>query len=171
MDDVAVPGPTDAMVAAFWERARFHAKLNTLPGYFGPTPVESVPPPVWSFGATPAEADELLGLVLDGVKTATSSALADYEVAEEPLPAAGTLGILTDGQGRPRALVATTRVDVVPFDAVDADHARREGEGDRTLEAWRATHRAYFSEHATGGFREDMPVVLERFEVLHRSTD
>ncbi len=29
----------------FWELARYHAKLNAAPTYFGPTTLESVPPP------------------------------------------------------------------------------------------------------------------------------
>ena len=31
----------------FWELARYHAKLNAAPTYFGPTTLESVPPPAW----------------------------------------------------------------------------------------------------------------------------
>ena len=64
----------------------------------------------------------------------------------------------------------TTEARVVPFDQVDADHARDEGEGDRSLEHWRVVHERYFAEHADGGFLPDMPVVLERFRVLYPST-
>ena len=61
---------------------------------------------------------------------------------------------------------------MVPFAEVDEAHAYAEGEGDRSLEHWRSVHRRFFTEHAThdrfadGGFDEQMPVVLERFEVL-----
>ena len=34
----------------FWDLARFHAKLNAAPTYFGPTTLESVPPPAWAYG-------------------------------------------------------------------------------------------------------------------------
>ena len=44
-------------VETFWELARAHAHLNVAPGYFGPTALESVPPPAWSFGSTPEQAD------------------------------------------------------------------------------------------------------------------
>ena len=40
--------------------ARFHAKLNVAPTYFGPTTLEVVPPPAWSFGANEEQADALL---------------------------------------------------------------------------------------------------------------
>ena len=143
-------------VESFWDLARFHAKLNTAPSYFGPTTLEVVPPPAWSFGASPEEADALLALVLDGTKTATASAHADYEAKGEPLPEPGTLGIVLDGAGHPRALVETTDVRVVAFDEVDAEHAHLEGEGDRSLERWRAEHERFFTEHATTGFDPQM---------------
>lgn len=159
----------DAEIAAFWEVAKRRGKLTLIPGYFGPTPVESVQPPAWSFGATPEHADELLDLVLAGTKTATASALWDFEADDEPLPEPGMLGILLDSAGEPRALIVTTEVSVVPFDEVDEEHARLEGEGDRSLEQWRVEHERFFTEHAAHdhGFSRDMPVVLERFAIVY----
>ena len=54
------------------------------------------------------------------------------------------------------------------FDEVTAEHARAEGEGDRSLAHWRAMHERFFREHADHDrqFSPTMPVVLERFEVL-----
>ena len=75
-----------------------------------------------------------------------------------------------DGEGHPRALVVTTEARVVPFDEVDADHARDEGEGDGSLEQWREAHERLFAEQAEGGFVPTMKVVLERFRVLYPST-
>ena len=108
--------------------------------------------------------------MLNGTKTATAGALWDYEADEWPLPTVGDLSIVLDGRGHPRALVATTRVAVVPFDRVDEEHARLEGEGDLSLEAWRDSHRRFFTEHAAHDreFAEDMPVVLQRFEVVYQ---
>lgn len=158
----------DEWVAAFWRDAQVHANLNRLGVYLGRNAVESVPPPTWSFG-TDAEADELLDLVLTGRKTATASALRDY--GDETLPHVGNLSILTDATGRPRALLTTTAVRVVAFGDVDADHARREGEGHLSLEHWRRTHREFFAATAelTGQppeVTDDLEVVLEEFEVL-----
>jgi uncharacterized protein YhfF len=156
-------------VEAFWELARFHANLNSAPTYFGPTTLEVVPPPAWAFGASAEEADELLQLVLEGTKTATASALWDYEADGEALPEVGGLSILLDGQGHPRALVNTTAVAVVPFDEVGEEHARLEGEGDRSLTYWREAHERFFARVASRGFEPDMPVVLERFEVVYQA--
>ncbi|MEO5610529.1 MAG: ASCH domain-containing protein [Ornithinibacter sp.] len=160
----------DKELDAFWDIAREHAGLAGVPVYTGENPVRTLRPPAWSFGATPEQADELLGLVLVGAKTATASAHTDYVKEGEDLPVPGMLGIVLDGAGHPRALVVTTDARVVPFDEVDADHARDEGEGDGSLGHWRSVHERFFTEHADGGFLPDMPVVLERFSVLHHST-
>lgn len=160
----------DDELDAFWGIAREHAGLSGVPVYTGENPVRRLRPPAWAFGATPDQADDLLRRVLDGTKTATASAHADYAREDEELPSPGMLGIVLDGAGHPRALVATTEARVVPFDEVDAEHARDEGEGDGSLEHWREVHERFFTEHAAGGFRPDMPVVLERFRVLYPQT-
>lgn len=160
-------GEFDPAIQSFWELARAHGRFNVAPGYFGTTPLESVPPPAWAFGGTPEQADELLALVLSGDKTATASARWDYG-SEDELPQPGALSIVLDGHGRPRVLIATSEVAVVPFDEVDADHARAEGEGDKSLAYWREVHQWFFTEYAAEGeqFAPDMLVVLERFEVI-----
>lgn len=125
-------------------------------------------PDAWAFGGTADQADELLGLVLSGTKTATSSALWSYEAKDESLPLEGELSIVCDGQGRPRALLRLTDVIVTTLDDVSESHAFAEGEGDRTLAYWRRAHEDFFRGHLPAG-RElagSMPVVLERFERL-----
>ncbi|MDN5604166.1 ASCH domain-containing protein [Rothia sp. HC945] len=74
-----------------------------------------------------------------------------------------------DGSGTARAVLRTTRVDVVPFERVGEDHALAEGEGDRTLAFWRGVHRDFFERFASHdrGFRQDMPVVCERFRMVY----
>jgi len=153
---MSLPTSDPAAVAAFWADARPGLGLS------GPVP------DAWAFGGTPAQADELLDLVRRGVKTATSSAFWDYEAEGEPLPLVGRLDVVTDGGGLPQALLRTTDVRVVPFDEVSADHAYREGEGDRSLAYWREVHERFFATYASHdrGFSPQMPVVLQSFEVL-----
>ena len=103
----------------FWNLAKFHAKLNHMPGYFGPTALESVMPPAWSFGDTAQESDQALAALLDGSGTTTTTARAEYDAAGEPLPEVGSLGIVLDGRGHPRALVSTVAVDLVAGDVVE----------------------------------------------------
>lgn len=155
-------------VDAFWADAKVRAGLNPIAAVTGPNAQDSVPPPAWSFGVDEAQADELLALVLSGTKTATSSARWDYDAENEPLPESGDLSIVLDSHGEPQALLRTVDVRVVPFDEVDAEHAYAEGEGDRSLAHWRAEHRRFFTENHSHdkGFSDDMPVVLETFEVL-----
>ena len=45
------------------------------------------------------------------------------------------MSVLVDGEGRARAIVETTRVEVVPFDEIGEDFASALGECARTL-AW-----------------------------------
>lgn len=159
----------DAQISAFWRVARRHARLEKIPVYGGPVPLELLQPAPVSFGANAAQADELAELVLAGHKTLTSSALWDYEALGEPLPEVGTMNIVVDGSDHPRALIVVKAVETVPFDEVSAEHARAEGEGDLTLAYWRREHEGFFRqfpEH-NRGFSEQMPVVLEHFSVLY----
>ena len=122
----------------------------------------------WAFGAEP---DALARLVLAGRKTATASAYPLYALHGEPLPRAGACDVLLDGRGEAVCVLRTTRVYVVPFREVTAEHAFQEGEGDRTLASWRAAHEAFFTgemERAGLTFTEEMPVVCEEFEVAYR---
>lgn len=73
----------DAEIKAFWADARVRGGLNPAESYIGATAADLLPPPAWSFGATPEEADRLLALVLEGRKTATASALWEYGAGAE----------------------------------------------------------------------------------------
>lgn len=167
MAEIAQPRQDE--IDSFWVDAKLRAKLNRLPGYSGPTELDSLQPPTSAFGGTAEVADDLAELIVAGVKTATASALWDYECEGEPIPTPGSLEIVVDGAGHPRALIATTAVEVVPFEDVDADHAFAEGEGDRSLAHWRSTHEEFFTTYAVHerGFSRTMPVVCQRFEVLY----
>lgn len=146
-----------AGIEQYWRAAR--AARPELP--------EAVPE-AWAFGVTPEHADELLALVLAGVKVGTASSMWDYEATGDPLPELGEFSILLDGRGVPRAVIETTALEVVPFDQVDAAHAYAEGVGDRTLEHWREVHEHFWRTHSEGprGYAPDMPVLCERFRLV-----
>ncbi|MGW2094123.1 ASCH domain-containing protein [Promicromonospora sukumoe] len=158
-----------AEVLDFWAATRQYAGMAKASVVVGHTVSETVPPQAWSFGDEPELAESLLSAVLAGDKTATSSALWDYDDEGAPLPVVGELSILLDGDRHPRALIRTTSVETTTFDEVDDDFAAAEGEDDRTLESWRAGHEAYFRRTLGEGreFSEDMPIVCERFELLY----
>jgi hypothetical protein len=101
----------------FWDLARFHAKLNAAPTYFGPTTLESVPPPAWAYGESVEESDAFVAQVLADELGSTTADAADY--AGE-LPQTGVLSILCDGSGVPRALVEVTDVAVAGGEVVES---------------------------------------------------
>ena len=84
----------------------------------------------WAFGV---EADLLADLVLKGEKTATTSAYDLYAVDNDPLPQEGTFDIILDSQDQAVCIIEVTKVSVQPFHQVSADHAYKEGEGDKSL--------------------------------------
>lgn len=121
----------------------------------------------WCYGSdTP---DLLAELTLSGRKTATASAFPFYAYEQCDLPKTGEHNVILRTDGEAVCVTRTTRVTVVPFMQVSAEHAYKEGEGDRSLAAWRAVHaQAFAGELAQIGARffEDMLVVLEEFEVV-----
>lgn len=145
-------------IDAFWQSCR-----SAVPG------LPQEPPEAWAFGATPAHADELLGLVLAGTKTATASSLWDYEHTGEALPEPGLLNIILDGRGAPRAVLRTVSVEIVPFHEVSDEHAYAEGEDDRSLASWKEVHERFWRAYSESpqGFKPDMPVLCEQFELLY----
>jgi uncharacterized protein YhfF len=113
--------------------------------------------------------DRLLAIILAGEKTITTTSPWLYEAGLAREPVVGAWSVLLDGAGRPRAVLRTTRVETLPFDAVTAEHSQYEGETVRPLEAWRAVHVRYFTQTLAPLGREptpDMPVTLEWFQVL-----
>jgi uncharacterized protein YhfF len=115
-------------------------------------------------------ADELMQLVLDGKKRATTSSVEACRLEGQRPPRPGDLSVVTDWAGAPRCVIETESVQILPFQAVGFDLARLEGE-DENLESWRAGHERFFrAEGAALGyaFSQDMPVAFETFRVVYR---
>jgi len=118
----------------------------------------------WWFGSDPGMATELGLLVRDGPKRATASLLSGYAHGE-PIPRAGELSVILDGNGAPLCVIRTTHVEIRRFADVDEEFAWTEGEGDRSLAYWREAHVSFFTSTGTPP-EDDTEVVLERFELL-----
>ena len=121
----------------------------------------------WAFGEAP---DKLADLVMRGIKTATCSAYCFYEMEDEALPETGEYNIILDAGDEAVCITRTTKVYVVPFSQVTAEHAYREGEGDRSLSHWRGVHRKFFTQELEAEgleFSEDIKLVCEEFEVVY----
>jgi uncharacterized protein YhfF len=113
----------------------------------------------FAFGDGPRLADELLDLVIRGLKTATCS------TEDEPNTSTpGECWIVLDGRGEPACVIETIEVAYRSFLEVDAAFAYEEGEGDRSLAYWRAAHRNYFGR--MGRFSEEMMLMCERFRLV-----
>ena len=121
----------------------------------------------WAFGV---DADFLADLVLRGEKTATASAYDPYALEAESLPQEGTFDIILDSQNQAVCIVEITKVSVQPFNQVSAQHAFKEGEGDKTLVYWRQVHEDCFAEwlrEAGLTFTPESKVVLEEFRKVY----
>ena len=153
----------EARIEAYWQRY-----LDTLP-QDSPVRGESYLAEGW--GDSPRMADELGALIESGTKTATCSALWEYEAEGEALPKVGAKTIVLAGNGDPLCIVETTQVRIRPYDELDAQFAHEEGEGDRSLRYWREAHRNFFTRtlpRVGKQFSPRMPLVCERFRVVYR---
>ncbi len=65
-----------------------------------------------SWGDNPQLDDELAALIVAGKKTATCSALWEWEVEGEPIPQVGLKTILLSSAGEPLAALETTEVTI-----------------------------------------------------------
>src|SRR5215212_4305501 len=123
------------------------------------------------WGDSPAMADELGALIAQGVKTATCSALWEWEAEGARIPEPGLMTIALDGRNEPLCIVETVEVSIRKYNEVNADFARAEGEGDLSLHYWREAHRRFFSRvlpKIGRQFLPDMPLVCERFKVIYK---
>ena len=154
---------TNETIETYWEK--FLASLPADSPYRSKTYVAE------GWGDSPAMADELGALIVQGLKTATCSALWEWETEGNPIPQKGLITIALDGRGEPLCIVETVKVAICKYNEVDADFARDEGEGDLSLNYWREAHRNYFSRvlpRIGKEFSEEMPLVCERFKVIYR---
>lgn len=120
-----------------------------------------------AFSDSAAMADELLALVLSGIKRATVSLARDYGPDTEPLPAVDDYVVLVDGRNKPRCVWRTTEITVKPLREIDGEFAR--GEGDQMRDGRLRDHRDYLQRQANrGGFalHDDIETVFERFTIV-----
>ncbi len=125
--------------------------------------------PAFAFGDTPALADELGRLVVEGPKRATAVLLADLEQDGDAVPAVGDRTLVLDGRGRGLCVIETVDVRVGELGSVDPAFAWDEGEGERTREDWLAVHRRFFARRCAAlglALADDLPTVFERFAVV-----
>lgn len=149
-------------IEAFWREY-----LNTLPT---DSPKHSEDYEAAAFGDSLEMADELGALVASGTKTATCSALWEWEAEGDTPPEPGAKCVVLDGRSEPLCIIETVGVEIRPYNEVDARFAHDEGEGDRSLQHWRDAHWRFFTRSLPKIGQEptpQMPLVCERFQVVY----
>lgn len=125
--------------------------------------------PAWYFCDNKKDADECAELVVKGIKKATSPSLWWYEHSKTPLPKVGDLNIVTDWEGKAKAIIRTSKVEQVAYKDISPEYAAIEGEGDQSLDYWKKVHWEYYTNemkpyHTAPS--EDMIIVCEYFEAI-----
>ena len=117
----------------------------------------------WQMGDSPELASELANLIKKGIKTASCGSFASYQ-QEESAPRIGSYNIILDGQNVPVCVIQLVSLQLVRFCDINEEFARKEGEGDLSLEYWKKEHQRFFIRE--GHFSEDMELIAEEFEVV-----
>nr|WP_298995767.1 ASCH domain-containing protein [uncultured Allomuricauda sp.] len=127
-------------------------------------------PKVIHFCDNEKDANVCSELVNKEIKRATSHSLLGLQLRKETLPKIGDLAIVTDWNGKAKTIIRTTGVKLIPYFAIREEHARMEGEGDKSLDYWKKVHWDYYTRELSEFKRlprESMIVVFEQFEKLH----
>ncbi|MFF3620756.1 ASCH domain-containing protein [Streptomyces sp. NPDC002467] len=119
--------------------------------------------------------DQPVAAILSGAKTTTSGLVLEYERENEPLPKAGRQSAVVDSDGRRIAVIELTEVRVIRLADVDLQHALDEGEGDKSVDEWRAGHERFWhsaevrEELGDPDFtvNDDTQVLAQRFRLVH----
>jgi uncharacterized protein YhfF len=121
------------------------------------------------YGDSAASSDELIALIRSGHKRAGTGLLWAYQLSGDHIGQVGDIEIVVDHRHRPVLVTRIVQAEIIAFDAVTAEYAAIEGEGDGSLGYWREAHWRYFSRECARIGREpaaSMPVICNVFEVL-----
>ncbi|SDE91298.1 Uncharacterized protein YhfF [Pricia antarctica] len=117
-----------------------------------------------------ADANRLAELIVNGKKKAGSNLYHWYEEVNADLPKIGTKSIVTDFDGKARAIIETIKVDTIPFHQISAAYAEMDmGTTIEPLKKWKKAHWDFFAnalEESGKKPTEDMLIVCEKFETI-----
>ena len=126
-------------------------------------------PESWYFCDTKKDADVCADLVVAGIKRATAPSLWWFNKNGESLPKSGDLHIITNWEGKAKAIIETTQIDLAPYNEVTEEFAAIEGEGDKSLAFWKRVHWEFYSREMKPEGEsptQDMIIVCEQFKVI-----
>ncbi len=127
-------------------------------------------PDSWYFHNNEEDANRLGELTFNGKKKASSNLYFWYEEAEADLQKIGTKHIITDFDGKARAIIEITKVDTIPFNQISKDYAQLDmGTKIEPLKKWKKAHWDFFAsamEQSGKKPTEEMLIVCEWFEII-----
>lgn len=130
----------------------------------------SAMPESWFFHDNKEDANRLAVLTLIEKKKASSGLYAWYEEAHADLPKIGTKHIITDFDGKARAIIEIIKVDTIPFNQISKAYAEMDmGTTIEPLEKWKKAHWDFFASTLEENGQkptEDMLIVCEIFETI-----
>jgi uncharacterized protein YhfF len=121
------------------------------------------------YGDSDQSSEILISLIAANIKRATCSLLWSWGFDDERLPQEGDIELVLDVGDTPVLLLRTTTVEIVSFEKISREFAAAEGEGDLSLEFWRAEHWEFFGRECQRIGRQpeaSMPLVCETFELI-----
>lgn len=127
-------------------------------------------PESWYFHNNKEDANRLAELTLTGKKRAGSSLYKLYEIYKADLPKAGTKHIITDFNGKAKAIIEIKSVEKIPFNKISKMYAELDmGTNLEPLKKWPKAHWDFFKNMLKETDilpTEDMLVVCEKFEII-----
>lgn len=115
------------------------------------------------------DADKCAELVVMKIKQASSPSVWWFKKYNETFPKIGDIAIVTNWNGDAKAIIRTTKVELVEFRKITPQYAYIEGEGDRSLDYWKKVHWDYYKremEKFQEYPNEEMEIVCEYFETI-----
>lgn len=122
----------------------------------------------FSFGS---DADKLAKWVMDGTKTGTASLYQSYVNNDAEIPKEGNCSIVLNSKNIPVCIYEINKVEVLKFNAVTENMAKKEINESNALEKWRYVHTNYFSAEAQKMgkvFTTESLIVFESFTFIYK---
>ena len=116
------------------------------------------------------DAHRLAELTLNGKKKASSGLYSLYKQYNVDLPKVGTKQIITDFDGKAKAIIENTSVDTIPFNKIPKVYAELDmGTDIEPLEKWKKAHWDFFESFLKESGEKptkEMLIVCVRFETI-----
>ncbi len=117
-----------------------------------------------------ADANRLMELTLIGKKRASSGLYSLYQQYNADLPSIGTKQIVTDFDGKAKAIIENVSVDTIPFNKISKEYAELDmGTDIEPLKKWKKAHWDFFEKFLKESGQkptEDMLIVAVEFKKI-----